>query len=86
MSSIEAFELDDNCIVTERFNDNELGFGKANRLTHLRLSFWSFDECVYLLTKLDIQLHSFTVTIGHIFQHDTNIFSKIMSVSKISCT
>jgi hypothetical protein len=83
MGSVESFEVDDNCILTETFNDDELRFDQVIRLTHLRISLWNFDQCVHLLNQLGSQLHSFTVTIGDVFEEQPNLIPKIRSVSKI---
>ncbi len=84
MYSVESFELDDNCILSERLHDDQLRFDKVIRLTHLRISLWNFDQCVHLLNQLGSQLHSFTVTIGYVCAGELNLISKIRSVSKIN--
>jgi hypothetical protein len=83
MRSVESFELDDNCILTESFEDNQLRFDQVIRLTHIRISFLNFDQCVYLLKQMGSQLHSFTVTIGYVFEQEPDLITKIRSVSKI---
>ena len=83
MRSVESFELDDNCFLTGRFLYGQLGFDQVIRLTHLRISFWNFNECLYLLKQLSSQLHSFSVTIGYICEEQPDLISKIRSVSKI---
>ena len=83
MRSVQSFELDDNCILAQRLHDNQLRFGQVIRLTHLRISLWNFDQCVHLLNQLGSQLHSFTVTIGYVFENEPNITPEIISVSEI---
>jgi hypothetical protein len=83
MRSVQSFELDDNYILAETLHDNELRFDQAIRLTHLRISLWRFDQCVHLLNQLCSQLHSFTVTIGSVFDNEPHITPEILSVSEI---
>jgi hypothetical protein len=84
MGSVRSFELDDNCMLTTRIDDSHLFFRPTNRLAHIRISFWNFDQCIYLLSQLGSQLHSFTVTIGWISTFESDIISKIRSVRYIS--
>ncbi|CAF2749896.1 unnamed protein product [Rotaria sp. Silwood2] len=81
MRSVESFDLDDNCILTETFDDHPIRLDQVIRLTHLRISVWNFDQCVHLLNQLGSQLYSFTVTIGYVFQDNLNLISKIRSIS-----
>ena len=82
MRSIQSFELDENCIVTERLDDGQLRFDQVYQLIDLRMSLWNFDQCVHLLNQLGSQLHSFTVTIGFVFNHVPGRISRIKSVSE----
>ena len=41
-------------------------------------------DCVRLLNQLGLQLHSFTVSIVHVYQGDDDMTSEIKSVSYIS--
>jgi hypothetical protein len=84
MHSVESFELDDNCILTEGLDNDRLRFDQVTRLTHIRISLWNFDQCVHLLNQMGSQIHSFTVTIVHISEHQPDLISNIRSVSKIS--
>jgi hypothetical protein len=84
MRFVQSFELDDNCMLNGTFNDDQLCLPQANRLTHIRISFWNFDQCVHLLIQLGSQLHSFTVTIATLTEHQHRLNSEIRSVSNIS--
>jgi hypothetical protein len=84
MRSLESFELDDNCMLAERLQDDQLRFDNVIRLTNLRISLWNFDQCVHLLNQMGSQLHSFTVTIEDVFEEQAYLISEIRSVSKIS--
>jgi hypothetical protein len=75
MRSVQSFEQDDNCILTERCDDYKLRSDEVIRLTHLRISFWNFDQCVHLLNQIGSQLHSFTATIAYIGEQ--HYFTKI---------
>jgi len=83
MHSVESFELDDNCILSEIVGDDKLHFHQVTRLTYIRISFWNFHQCIHLLNQLGSQLHSFIVTIGDICDYNPYVPSKIGSVSKI---
>ncbi len=84
MSSIQSFELDDNCIVSEIFPNDEWRFHQATRLTHIRISFLNFEQCIYLLNQLGSQLHSFIVTVFIVCNYQSPELSKIRSVSGVS--
>jgi hypothetical protein len=84
MRSVQSFELDDNCMVYEMLSDNELRFHQVTQLTHIRISFGSFYQCIHLLNQLGSQLHSFIVTIATISDDNPYIDWKIESVSKTS--
>lgn len=83
MRSVQSFELDDNCLLTERLDDNQLRFDQVIQLTHLRISFWHLNRLVHLLNQLGRQLHSLTVTIGPVYENEPRITPKITSVSEI---
>jgi hypothetical protein len=84
MHSVQSFELDDNCLLAGMLDENELHFGLATRLTHVRISLWDFSECVRLLNEIGPQLHSLTVTIASVFDYIPNVTREMRSVSKIS--
>jgi hypothetical protein len=81
--SVQSFELDENLILYERFVNDQSYFDQLKRVTHLRISLWSFDQCVDLLSQLGSQLHSFIVTIVVVSDKQIDLISKIKSVSKI---
>ena len=83
MGSVESLKLDDNCGLFETFYDNQWCSNQVIRLTHIRISFWSFKTCLYLLEQLGQQLHSFSVTIGCICDEQSELISKIRSLSNI---
>jgi hypothetical protein len=83
MRSVQSFEVDDNFILAQTLRDNQLRFDQVIRLTHLRISLWNFDQCVHLLNQLGSQLHSFTVTLGDVFENEPNISPEIISVNEI---
>ncbi len=84
MRSVQSFELDDRCMLVESLGDDELRFDQVIRLTHIRISFFDFNQCIHLLNQLGSQLHSFTVNIEYISEYDRDLISKIRLVSKIS--
>ena len=84
MRSVRSLELDDNCILDTTFNDNRLSLPQADRLIHIRISFWRFDQCVNLLIQLGSQLHSLIVTIASLTEYQDILNSEIRSVSNIS--
>ena len=84
MSSIRSFELDDNCIMSEIFANDEWRFHQGTQLTHIRISFLNFEQCIHLLNQLGFQLHSFIVTIVFVAGDPSSALSKIQSVSGIS--
>jgi len=84
MRSIQSFEFDDRCMLAGALFDDELRFDQVIRLTHIRISFFNFNQCIHLLNQLGSQLHSFTVNIRYISQYETDLISKIRLVSKIS--
>lgn len=84
MRSIQSFELDDRCMLARALFDDELRFDQVIRLTHIRISFFTFNQCIHLLKQLGSQLHSFTVNIRYISQYETDLISKIRLVSKVS--
>lgn len=81
MRSVQSFEIDDNCIVNERLDANQLRFDQVIQLTHLRISFWNFNQCVHLLNQLGCQLHSLTMTLACIYDNEPCRTPKITSVS-----
>ncbi|CAF3503041.1 unnamed protein product [Rotaria sp. Silwood1] len=81
MRFVQSLELDDNCMLTGALNDDEFYFPQAIRLTHIRISFWTFNQCVHLLIQLGSQLDSFTVTIGTLTEHQHWLISDIRSIS-----
>ena len=84
MRSVQSFELDDNCMLYGMLSDNELRFHQVTQLTHIRISFGSFYQCIHLLNQLGSQLHSFIVTIATVSADNPYIYWKIESVSKTS--
>jgi hypothetical protein len=84
MHSVQSFEMDENCILLENFYSNGLLFAQTNQLTHIRISFWDFGQCVHLLNEIGSQLHSFTVTITRVFEHQSHLNTEISSVNNIS--
>jgi hypothetical protein len=83
MRSIQSFELDENCILTERIGNGQLHFDQASQLTNLQISFWNFNQCIHVLNQLGSQLHSLTVTIAFVSNHDPDMIYSIKSVSEI---
>jgi hypothetical protein len=81
--SIISFELDDDCILTNIFNNDGLFFPESIHLTHIRITLFQFEHCIYLLNQLGSQLCSFVVNVMFFFVLDVDIFSKIKSVSNI---
>ncbi|CAF0823531.1 unnamed protein product [Adineta steineri] len=63
MRSIVSFELGDNCILPKLLTSDELFFPQSPHLTHLRITLWSFDDCIRLLSQLGLQLRSFVVNL-----------------------
>jgi hypothetical protein len=84
MRSIVSFELDDDCILPNIFNDRELFFPQSIQLRHIRITLCYFDHCIYLLKQVGPQLYSFIVSI--LYADDTRIdaISAIPLVSNIS--
>lgn len=83
MRSVESFELDESCILLEVLEEHELRFDQTLRLTDLRVSFHSFNQCVHLLNQLGSQLHSFKVTFELIYEAEPRISPEITSVSEM---
>jgi hypothetical protein len=84
MRSIQSFELDDSCMLAGALFDGELWFDQVIRLTHIRISFFDFYQCIHLLNKLGSQLRSFTVNVRYLWKYGPNSIPKIRSVRKIS--
>ena len=83
MRSIQSFELDENCILTDRVGDGQLQFDQASQLTNLQISFWNFDRCIHVLNQLGSRLHSLTITIAFVFDDHPDMIYRIKSVSEI---
>ncbi|CAF4561599.1 unnamed protein product [Rotaria sp. Silwood2] len=81
MRSIQSFEFDENLMLTIRFTNRQLYFDQLSRVTHLRISLWSFNQCIHLLNQLDSQLHSFTVTVAKVFGNQFYLISEMKSIS-----
>jgi hypothetical protein len=60
--SIQSFEVDENLILFEMYENAESYSDQLKRVTHLRLSLCNFKQFVNLLSQLGSQLHSFIVT------------------------
>jgi hypothetical protein len=84
MRSVQSFELDENCMLTTALGDDILRSDQVTRLTHIRISFSDFDQCVDLLNELGSQLQSFTVNIGYVSDYAPSSSSNIRSVNNIS--
>jgi len=84
MRSVQSFELDENCMLTKALGDDILRSDQITRLTHIRISFSDFDQCVDLLNELGSQLQSFTVNIGYVSDYAPSSSSNIRSVNNIS--
>ncbi|CAF3562076.1 unnamed protein product [Rotaria socialis] len=79
--SIVSFELEDDCILTNIFNDDDLFFPESIHLTHIRITLFKFEHCICLLNQLGSQLCSFVVNVMFVSASDAGIFSKIKSIS-----
>ncbi len=79
--SIVTFELDDDCVLLDVFNDSWLFFPQSIQLTDIRVTLFQFDHCICLLNQLDFQLCSFAVSIMNVSLPNVDILSKIKSVS-----
>ncbi|CAF2895674.1 unnamed protein product [Rotaria sp. Silwood2] len=81
MHSIVSFELDDDCILLNMFNDDSLFFHESIHLTHIRITLYRFEHCICLLNRLNSQLCSFTVNIMFVSLPNVDILSEIKSIS-----
>ncbi|CAF4473209.1 unnamed protein product [Rotaria sp. Silwood2] len=81
MRSIVWFELDDDCILPNVFNDDRLFFPQSIQLTHIRITLYEFPDCVHLLNQMGTQICSFSVTILCVDRSEVDIISKIRSIS-----
>ncbi|CAF1686998.1 unnamed protein product [Rotaria magnacalcarata] len=79
--SIVSFELDDDCILTNIFNDDDLFFPESIHLTYIRITLFEFKHCICLLNQLGSQLCSFVVNMMFVSVPDVSIFAKIKSIS-----
>ncbi len=77
MPSIVSFELHDDCILTNIFNDDGLFFPESINLTHIRIILFQFEHCICLLNQFGSQLCSFVVNVMFVSVPDVDIFSKI---------
>ena len=84
MHSVRSFELDDNCFLTEILDQDQLRFGLAIRLIHVRISVMDFAQCIDLLNEIGSQLHSFIVIIRWVLDDQLGVTLRTSSVSKVS--
>jgi hypothetical protein len=59
--TIVSFELDDDCVLTNIFNDDGLLFPESIHLTDIRITLFQFEHCICLLNQFGSQLCSFVV-------------------------
>jgi len=82
MRSIISFELDEDCILPRLVNDDDLFFPQSSCLTHIRVTLFYLDDCIYLLNQLGSQLHSFAVSLAYpALRRNNNAISRIASVN-----
>lgn len=84
MRQVQSFELDDNCLLSSSITGDQLRIPEAVQLTHIRISFWDFEQCVGLLIQFGSQLHSLTVTIAMHYENQQTLNTVIQSVGNIS--
>jgi hypothetical protein len=84
MRSIVSFELDDDCILLNIFNDNSLFLRESIHLSHIRITLFQFDHWICLLNRLGSHLCSLTVNIMFDSYRNVHILSEIESVNNIS--
>ncbi|CAF1491474.1 unnamed protein product [Adineta ricciae] len=80
-NDIQSFELDDNCLLSNSITGKQLRIPEAVQLTHIRISFWNFAQCVGLLIQLGCQLQSLTVTIAMSDENRETLNNVIQSIS-----
>ncbi|CAF1428942.1 unnamed protein product, partial [Adineta ricciae] len=78
---VQSFELDDNCLLSNSITGKQLRIPEAVQLTHIRISFWNFAQCVGLLIQLGCQLQSLTVTIAMSDENRETLNNVIQSIS-----
>ncbi|CAF1207774.1 unnamed protein product [Rotaria sordida] len=81
MHAAQSVELDENLVSYEIFANNQPYFDQLKQVTHLCISLWGFHQCVHLLVHMGSQLHSFTVTIGKVYDKKPDFISKVRSIS-----
>ncbi|CAF4263237.1 unnamed protein product [Adineta steineri] len=81
MRSVISFELDDDCILPKLLTSDELFFPQSPHLSHLRITLWSFAECIRLLRQLGSQLHSFVVHMSFICIREPDTISQMALIS-----
>jgi hypothetical protein len=84
MRSIHSFEFDHNAALLVPVNHEKLFFAESSYLTDVSITFREFPDCVRLLNQLGSKLHSFAVSITHVYRGDEDIISQIESVSYVS--
>ncbi|CAF0789076.1 unnamed protein product [Rotaria sordida] len=82
MSLITSFEFDPDCVISIPSSDEKLFFPQTSHLTHISITFHQFGDCVRLLNQIGTQLHSFVVSMMHVYLSEELDLSQI---SLISC-
>ncbi|CAF0770041.1 unnamed protein product [Rotaria sordida] len=82
MSLITSFEFDPDCVISIPSSDEKLFFPQTSHLTHISITFHQFGDCVRLLNQIGAQLHSFVVSMMHVYLSEELDLSQI---SLISC-
>ncbi|CAF4673560.1 unnamed protein product [Rotaria sp. Silwood2] len=84
MLSIKSFEFDPDASLLVPVNNEKLFFAQSSYLSHVSVTLFKLIDCVRLLNQLGSQLHSFNVSIVHIYLDDEDIISEIESVCSMS--
>ncbi|UJR11797.1 hypothetical protein I4U23_015977 [Adineta vaga] len=80
ISAYKNFELDDDCILPKLLTSDELFFPESSHFIHLRITLWSFDDCVRLLKQLGSQLRCFVVNLVFICLRERDTISQMSSI------
>ena len=82
MRSVVSFEMNSNWTLDMPLVHGEPFFPQSFHLTHIRITFMDFDDCISLFYHLGSQLHSLFVDIGHVSLYKLRVMSQMPLVKK----